>query len=81
MKQKVIDFAIGFIQRRTYKSVLSHMKTDLPKLLGFSYAEVFMLDRTNKSLFCLSVRPSETEAQEQDKSKRPIEEEFTINER
>ena len=53
------------------------MKTDLPRLIGFDDAEVFMLDRPNKNLFCMSVRAGEVEAGEKT---RAVEEDFTINE-
>ena len=56
MKQRVIKFVIGFIQHRTFRSMIRHMKTDLPKLFGFQHAEVFMYDRPEKNLYCMSVR-------------------------
>lgn len=59
LKSQVIRFAIDFIQHRTYRSVIRHVKTDLPKLLGFKQAEVFILDRPNKNLYCMSVRPND----------------------
>ena len=56
MKSRVIKFVIGFIQHRTFRSVIKHLKTDLPKLFGFGHAEVFMYDRPKKNLYCMSVR-------------------------
>lgn len=56
MKSRVIKFVIGFIQHRTFRSVIKHLKNDLPKLFGFGHAEIFMYDRPKKNLYCMSVR-------------------------
>ena len=57
------------------------MKAELPKLIGFSDAEVFLLDRPNKNLYCMSVRPGESQQEEEGIMKRAIEEDFTIQEK
>ncbi len=31
------------------------MKTDVPKLLGFSHANIYMLDEMNKNLYAISL--------------------------
>lgn len=81
MKAKIIDFVIGFIKHRTFYSVMRHLKRGLPKLFGFSHCEVFMYDRTNKNLFCMSVSQNEPPPDEKEGHyRRCIEEDFTINE-
>ena len=44
MKDRAIRFVSSFIKHRTFKSLIKQVKTDLPRLLGFSSAEVFMYD-------------------------------------
>lgn len=48
-------------------------------MLGFSHAEVFLLDKPKKNLFCMSIR-SGAALQDEDLN-RMVEEDFTINEK
>ena len=56
------------------------MKTDLPKLLGYSHAEVFMFDSPNKNLYCMSIRTEEPSI-DPDQDPPGFEEEFVIDEK
>ena len=80
MKYRVIKFVTGFIQHRTFRSVIKHLKRDLPKLFGFGQAEVFMYDRPRKNLYCMSVRIDDA-GTEADPSLKGPEAEFVIDEK
>jgi len=79
MKDRVIKFVLAFIQHRTFKSLIKHLKTELPRLFGFGSAEIFMHDRNNKNLFCMSIRPDE--GRDTDSEKKGFEEDFMIAEK
>ena len=80
MKYKVIKFAISFMQHRNYRSVIKHVKNELPGLLGFTSAEVFLLDGPNRNLYCMSVRPDEVLHDSEEGKGRSFENDFIVNE-
>jgi len=57
------------------------MKTDLPKLFGFEHAEVFMYDRDDKNLYCMSVRVNDPTQEPEALKGKGFEEEFIVNEK
>ena len=79
MKARVIDFVQDFIQHRTFKSLIKHMKRDLPKLLGYSNCEVMMYDNPNNNLYCMSITENDQELSEE--HKKDFEREFIIDEK
>ena len=80
MKGRIIRFVSSFIQHRTFKSLISQIKTDLPKLLGYEKAEVFMFDNIKRNLYCMSIRP-ETNQPDPTVEKPAFEKEFIIDEK
>ena len=80
MKNRVIRFVGEFIEHRTFKSLIRQVKTDLPKLLGYGSAEVFMFDHPNKNLYCMSV-PMEDHSIDPDADPPGFEEEFIVDEK
>ena len=80
MKNRVIRFVGGFIEHRTFKSLIRQVKTDLPKLLGYGHAEVFMYDHPNRNLYCMSV-PMEDPSIDPDQDPPGFEEEFIVDEK
>lgn len=79
MNDRVIKFVYSFIQHRTFKSLIRHLKNELPRLFGFSNAEVFLHDRNNKNLYCMSIS-QEDPYEDPDHQQRGFEEEFIIAE-
>ena len=55
MKSRVVSFVKEFVQHRTFRSLIGQIKQELPRLLGYEEAEVFMYDRQKNSLYCRSV--------------------------
>jgi len=53
---------LGFIQHRTFRSLIRQIKTDLPRLLGYEHAEVFSYDNLGKNLYCMSISAKEPSA-------------------
>ena len=80
MKSRVIRFVADFIQHRTFKSLIRQLKTDLPTLLGYTYAEVFMYNQQQKNLYCMSI-PMEDAQRDPDEDPPGFEEEFILDEK
>lgn len=80
MKGRVINFVKDFINHRTFKSLIRNLKTDLPTLLGFTCAEVFMHSNQMNNLYCMSVTMEEP-VRDPDADKPGFEEEFIIDEK
>lgn len=83
MKSRVIRFVGGFIQHRTFKDLLRQIKTDVPKLLGYGHAEVFMYDNQQvgrENLYCMSV-PMEDATYDRVEDKPGFEQDFIIDEK
>ena len=80
MKNRVINFVRGFIKHRTFRSLIRHLKTDLPTLLGYSYAEVFMYNQQLNNLYCMSI-PMEDAQRDPEADPPGFEEEFIIDEK
>ena len=79
MYHRVISFASSFIQHRTFRSLIRHLKNDVPKLFGFGHCEVFLHDHLGKNLYCMSVS-SEEEIRDSEEDPPGFEEEFIISE-
>ena len=83
MKSRVIRFVSGFVQHRTFKSLIRQVKSDVPKLLGYGHAEIFMYENTStarKNLYCMSV-PMFDQSIDPDEDPPGFEEEFIIDEK
>lgn len=80
MKHRIIKFVTSFIQHRTFRSLIKQVKTDLPRLLGFSAAEVFMYDQMQKNVYCMSIRVEEPSI-DPERDAPGFEEEFIIDEK
>lgn len=83
MKNRVIRFVGGFIQHRTFKSLIRQIKSDVPKLLGYDHAEIFMYENSTtarKNLYCMSVGKEEVSI-DPDQDPPGFEEEFVIDEK
>ena len=55
MKQKVISFVSEFVKHQTFKSVIKMVKDEVPQLLGYEHAEVFLRDNVMHNLYCISI--------------------------
>jgi len=44
MQKNTIDFIKNFMNFTNYKQVLRSVKDELPKLLGFQYASIYLMD-------------------------------------
>ena len=83
MKSRVIRFVDSFIQHRTFKSLIKQIKSDVPKLLGYSHAEVFLYDNTvlrKKNLYTMSVS-TEEHSIDPDEDPPGFAEEFILDEK
>jgi hypothetical protein len=50
LRQDAISFVTKFVNFKTFKEVLSSVKNELPKLLGYRYSCMFVLDATSQNL-------------------------------
>lgn len=50
-----IDFVKNFVRFTNLKEILYSVKYDIPKLLGFSAANIYILDPSGDSLFALQI--------------------------
>ena len=56
MKGRVIAFVGSFILNRSFKSLTLQVKKDVPKLLGYTQAEVLLYEPAKQGLYCMSIQ-------------------------
>jgi hypothetical protein len=77
-QKEVIVFATQFMDFKNTKQLLRAVKHDLPKLLGFSHANIMMHDAAGKNLYSISI---DEEAEKRAKAEnKTFEREFVFDE-